>query len=129
MIVSYLLHDQGLVVSVERHDAVQIDTGTDLMHPDIQGNLWTNPAETKASGASKSNGYQNGRDDDGNGKTSSIAVCSAHSCMLHWQSSKVSDAGAVIVCARMLLSILICRVHHGVSSSMALRGLLFFLVK
>lgn len=33
-----------------------IDTGTDITHPDLRNNLWTNPDET-----------ENGRDDDGNG--------------------------------------------------------------
>ena len=45
----------------------QIDTGTDLMHPDIQGNLWINPGESKGKGANASNGFQNGIDDDDNG--------------------------------------------------------------
>ena len=34
-----------------------IDTGIDYSHPDLQGNLWTNPGEVPG----------NGRDDDGNG--------------------------------------------------------------
>ncbi len=41
--------DAGVVVAV-------IDTGTDITHPDLKNNLWTNPGETAA----------NGVDDDGN---------------------------------------------------------------
>ena len=48
-------------------DCVQIDTGIDLQHPDIQANLWMNPKEMAGPGATAANGYQNGIDDDGNG--------------------------------------------------------------
>ena len=50
--------------------AVQIDTGTDLMHPDIQGNLWLNPGEIHGKGANAANGYENGSDVVGNGESS-----------------------------------------------------------
>jgi len=39
-----------------------VDTGVDYTHPDLAGNIWTNPGE---SGGGKEN---NGVDDDGNGK-------------------------------------------------------------
>lgn len=48
--------------------AVQIDTGVDLTHPDLQWNLWVNQAEKNGKGASFSNGFVNYRDDDGNGE-------------------------------------------------------------
>jgi hypothetical protein len=38
-----------------------IDTGTDITHPDLKDNIWTNPNETL-----------NGRDDDGNGLVDDI---------------------------------------------------------
>ncbi len=41
---------QGIVVAM-------LEGGVDYTHPDLRGNLWTNPAETP----------NNGRDDDGNG--------------------------------------------------------------
>ncbi|KAK9808130.1 hypothetical protein WJX73_010273 [Symbiochloris irregularis] len=44
-----------------------VDTGTDLLHPDIQWNLYINPQEQTGPGATATNGYQNGEDDDGNG--------------------------------------------------------------
>jgi len=39
-----------------------VDTGVDLTHPDLAGNLWVNPGETPA----------NGLDDDGNGKVDDV---------------------------------------------------------
>ena len=39
-----------------------VDTGVDLTHPDLAGNLWVNPGETAA----------NGLDDDGNGKVDDV---------------------------------------------------------
>ena len=39
-----------------------VDTGVDLTHPDLAGNLWANPGETPA----------NGVDDDGNGKVDDV---------------------------------------------------------
>ena len=47
----------------------QIDTGSDLTHPDLQSNLWMNPKEMNGPGATAANGYQNGIDDDGNGQS------------------------------------------------------------
>ena len=47
----------------------QIDTGVDLLHPDIQANLWINPGEQRGPGANSGNGFQNGVDDDGNGES------------------------------------------------------------
>ncbi|KAK9808061.1 hypothetical protein WJX73_000076 [Symbiochloris irregularis] len=44
-----------------------IDTGTDLLHPDIRANLWINPQEKAAKGATFTDNWQNGVDDDGNG--------------------------------------------------------------
>eukprot|EP00884_Botryococcus_braunii_P018628 jgi/Botrbrau1/5449/Bobra.27_1s0002.1 len=44
-----------------------VDTGSDLTHQDLQSNLWKNPGEANAPGASADNGYVNGKDDDGNG--------------------------------------------------------------
>lgn len=52
----------------------QIDTGTDLMHPDIQDNLWINPQEKAAKGASFTDNYMNGADDDGNGGCAVISA-------------------------------------------------------
>ena len=45
-----------------------IDTGVDYNHPDIIGNLWVNPQEAAGAGASSTNGYKNGIDDDGDGE-------------------------------------------------------------
>lgn len=39
-----------------------IDSGTDITHPDLQANVWTNPKEIPA----------NGKDDDGNGKIDDV---------------------------------------------------------
>lgn len=39
-----------------------IDSGTDISHPDLAGNIWTNPGEIAG----------NGLDDDGNGKTDDV---------------------------------------------------------
>ena len=53
-----------------------IDTGVDFTHPDLVGNLWVNPAEAAGAGATTTNGYKNGIDDDGDGKqTSYIRPC------------------------------------------------------
>ena len=46
---------------------LQIDTGSDLQHPDLISNLWINPVEAAGPGANAANGYINGIDDDGNG--------------------------------------------------------------
>lgn len=44
-----------------------IDTGVDYTHPDLVGNLWVNPAEAAGAGATSTNSYKNGIDDDGDG--------------------------------------------------------------
>ncbi len=44
-----------------------VDTGSDLTHPDLTSNLWINPGESNAGGATSANGYVNGVDDDKNG--------------------------------------------------------------
>lgn len=46
-----------------------IDTGVDVLHPDLVGNLWMNTVEMNGPGATAANGYKNGIDDDGDGKT------------------------------------------------------------
>jgi len=45
-----------------------IDTGVDYNHLDLVGNLWVNPAEAAGAGASSTNSYKNGIDDDGDGE-------------------------------------------------------------
>lgn len=49
--------DPSVIVAV-------LDTGADVDHPDLDGRIWTNPAET-----------QNGRDDDGNGCIDDLHGC------------------------------------------------------
>ena len=44
-----------------------VDTGIDITHPDLIGNLWMNQKEVNGPGANAANGYKNGIDDDGNG--------------------------------------------------------------
>jgi subtilisin family serine protease len=44
-----------------------VDTGSDITHPDLASNLWINPGESNAGGATSANGYVNGVDDDKNG--------------------------------------------------------------
>lgn len=66
---------------------MQIDTGTDLRHPDITDNLWINPAEAAGPGATSSTGYKNDIDDDKNSElshlhqTSAAFMSSPHGCL------------------------------------------------
>ena len=61
-------------VSADLHDR----HGTDITHPDLIKNLWMNQKEVNGKGANAGNGYQNGIDDDGNGKA-------VHSCSSAYQ--------------------------------------------
>ena len=45
-----------------------MDTGVNWQHPDLIGNLWMNEVEMNGPGATAANGYQNGIDDDNDGK-------------------------------------------------------------
>ncbi|KAK9919176.1 hypothetical protein WJX75_009872 [Coccomyxa subellipsoidea] len=49
-----------------------IDTGVDVLHPDLVGNLWMNTVEMNGPGATAANGYKNGIDDDGDGIVDNI---------------------------------------------------------
>ena len=53
-----------------------LDTGVQLSHPDLQGNIWTNPGEVAG----------NGRDDDGNG-----IVDDVHGANMFHSSADVND--------------------------------------
>ncbi|KAG2495302.1 hypothetical protein HYH03_006574 [Edaphochlamys debaryana] len=62
-----------------------IDTGCDLTHPDLRGNLWTNPGEIPG----------NGVDDDGNGYVDDVyGYDFAGNCEEDWTSARVSGCGA-----------------------------------
>ena len=58
-----------------------MDTGVNWQHPDLIGNLWMNEVEMNGPGATAANGYQNGIDDDNDGKRQWF--CSAFMCYKH----------------------------------------------
>ena len=58
-----------------------VDTGVNWQHPDLIGNLWMNEVEMNGPGATAANGYQNGIDDDNDGKRQWF--CSASMCYKH----------------------------------------------
>ena len=50
-----------------------LDTGIDVDHPDLKGNLWVNKGEIPG----------NGRDDDGNGKANGVMKCNGRQVHAH----------------------------------------------
>lgn len=72
----------GVIIAV-------VDTGIDLTHPDLAGQIWTNPGETPA----------NGLDDDGNGKVDDVhgwhfyQICSGGECLALEDANVQDDHG------------------------------------